>query len=158
MQSGIVCVSLLGMALAFGILAPGAQSRLPDAPGKDMVLKVCAGCHDPEVVAAQKLGRDDWADKISHMAELGAKGTEAEFYQVLDYLSTHFTNGTPKVNVNKAAAKEIEIVLELSGKEAESLVRFREQNGRFKSLDDLKKVPDLDAAKVESRKERLQFD
>jgi competence protein ComEA len=158
MQSAKVCAGMLGTALAVGFSAWGAQSKLPEAPGKKVVEKVCSGCHDPVVIATLKLNRDQWADKISHMSELGAKGTEAEFYQVLDYISTHFNSGIPKVNVNAAEAKEIEIVLELTSAEADSLVKFREQNGNFKGVDDLKKVPDLEGAKIEARKERLEFE
>ncbi len=34
---------------------------------------------------------------------------------------------------------------------------YREANGNFKTLDDLKKVPGLDAVKIESKKDRLEF-
>ena len=156
--SHFVWMGLAAVIWMAGASLSDAQSRLPDGPGKDVVMKVCAGCHDPEVVAAQKLSRDEWGDKISHMVELGAKGTEAEFYQVLDYLSAHFSNTPPKVNVNTAPAKEIETVLQLSDKEAAALVHYREQNGNFKTLDDVKKVPGLDAAKLESAKDRVVFE
>ena len=32
-------------------------------------------------------------------------------------------------------------------------MRYREKNGRFKSLDDLKKVPGLDFKKIDSRRD-----
>ncbi len=156
--SHFVWVGLFGFIWMAGASVSDAQSQLPDGPGKDVVLKVCAGCHDPEVVAAQKLSRDEWGDKISHMVELGAKGSEAEFYQVLDYLSVHFSNAPPKVNVNKASAQDIETMLQLTGKEAAALVHYREQNGKFKTLDDVKKVPGLDAAKLDSAKDRVVFE
>jgi competence protein ComEA len=59
--------------------------------------------------------------------------------------------------VNKAAAKELAEGLELSLKDAEAMVRYRDANGSFKSPDDLKKVPGLDAAKIASLRERLEF-
>ena len=46
---------------------------------------------------------------------------------------------------------------EISAKEAEAIVRFREQNGDFKTLDDLKKVSGVDPAKIQARKDRLEF-
>jgi len=36
-------------------------------------------------------------------------------------------------------------------------VEYRGKNGDFKSIDDLKKVPDLDAKKVDLKKDRLAF-
>jgi competence ComEA-like helix-hairpin-helix protein len=33
--------------------------------------------------------------------------------------------------------------------------RYREQNGRFKTVDDLKKVPGLDFKKIESRRDAI---
>jgi len=130
---------------------------LPDKPGKPVLVKVCGACHEPDVVAAEKLSRDEWSDKISHMVELGAKGTEPELYQILDYLTANFGTGPAKVNVNKADAKELAGALEWTTAEAEAVVKYREQNGGFKTLGDLKKVPGLQAAKVDSAKDKLEF-
>ena len=40
---------------------------------------------------------------------------------------------------------------------AEALVRFRSQHGSFKTLEDLKKVPGIDVAKLIARKDRIAF-
>lgn len=80
--------------------------------------------------------------------------TQPERDKIVEYLAKSFP---AKVNVNKAEAKEIETALELSAAECAAIVRYREQMGDFKSLDDLKKVPGLDAGKMESRKDRLEF-
>jgi competence ComEA-like helix-hairpin-helix protein len=40
---------------------------------------------------------------------------------------------------------------------AEAIVKYRDERGRFGAIEDLKKVPGLDAAKVEARKDRLVF-
>jgi competence protein ComEA len=37
------------------------------------------------------------------------------------------------------------------------IVEYREKNGPFKSIDALKKVPGVDAAKIEAKKDRLAF-
>jgi competence protein ComEA len=47
--------------------------------------------------------------------------------------------------------------LAITPKEAAAIVAYREKNGSFKALEDLKKVPDLDYAKVEAKKDRIQF-
>jgi DNA uptake protein ComE-like DNA-binding protein len=42
-------------------------------------------------------------------------------------------------------------------KVAEAIVAARVQTGGFRSLDDLAKVPGLDASKIEGRKARILF-
>jgi competence protein ComEA len=37
------------------------------------------------------------------------------------------------------------------------VIEYRKKNGDFKSLDDLKKVPDVDAKKLDAKKDRLAF-
>jgi competence protein ComEA len=80
--------------------------------------------------------------------------TEKEREQIVDYLARNFTK---RVNVNKATAQEIETGLEISAKEAAAIVAYREKNGGIKSLDDLKKVPGLEARVVESNQRRVEF-
>jgi competence protein ComEA len=38
-------------------------------------------------------------------------------------------------------------------REAAAVIQYREKHGRFKSVDDLKKVPGLDFKKIESRRD-----
>ena len=37
------------------------------------------------------------------------------------------------------------------------IIQYRNKNGDFHSIDDLKKVPGVDAAKIEAKKDRLVF-
>ena len=80
--------------------------------------------------------------------------TDAEIETIVDYLARNFGS---KVNVNKAAAEELAAVLELPRAGASAIVEYREKNGSFKSLDDLKRVPELDWKAIESKKDRLDF-
>jgi competence protein ComEA len=130
------------------------QDTLPDGPGKDMLKRVCSGCHGPENVAGLAKTRSDWEALVGNMASTGAQGTDDEFNQIVDYLAAYF----PKtVNVNKAAAKDLAAGLWISSKEAEAMVHYREQNGNFKSIDDIAKVPGVDAAKIAAKKKILEF-
>ena len=81
------------------------------------------------------------------------KITHADKDKVITYLATAFPNPT---NVNKATAKELETALEISSAEAEAVVAYRTKNGDFKTLNDLKKVPEV-AAKVDAKKTRVVF-
>ncbi len=94
---------------------------------------------------------------IDRMVERGAKATDEEFEETLDYLTWNFPVLT-KVNVNKATAAEFENNLGFTAKEAEAIVRHREQNGAFRRIADLRKVPGLDRQKLEFKKTRFAYE
>ena len=64
---------------------------LPTGPGHATVMKVCSGCHAPEVVAQQRLTSEGWHDIVEKMADHGALGTDAEFAEITDYLVRNFS-------------------------------------------------------------------
>ena len=84
------------------------------------------------------------------MVKIGAKGTDEQFERVIRVLLRTLT----KVNVNTAPAQEIAPVLDMTDATAEALVKYRTEHGSFKTLEDLKKIPGVDAAKLNARKER----
>ena len=131
-----------------------AESPLPPGPGRDVLMKVCSACHSPENVVGLAKNKEDWKALVSDMATQGAQGTDQEFNLIVDYLVSNFPD---KINVNKANAQLLETVLDLSQKEANAVVHSRDQNGNFRSLDDLFKVPGIDAKKLEARKDRIEF-
>jgi competence protein ComEA len=45
----------------------------------------------------------------------------------------------------------------LTDTEAAAVVDYRKKNGDFKTIDDLKKVPDVDGKKLDAKKDRLAF-
>jgi competence protein ComEA len=59
--------------------------------------------------------------------------------------------------VNKATSAQLQSGLGLNAAEADAVIAYRKKNGDFKTIDDLKKVPDLDAKKVDAKKEHLAF-
>ncbi len=134
------------------------STELPPGAGRDTVMRVCSKCHSPNILVANPRDRQGWEDTITKMAGLGAMATDDEFTEILEYLAKNVTpQATAKVNMNKATAAEMESSLELSVKEAEAVVSYRTKNGDFKSLEDVKKVPDVDAKKLDAKKDRLTF-
>jgi competence protein ComEA len=129
-------------------------SELPAGEGKDTLIRVCSKCHSPDNVIANGQAREGWENTITKMAGFGAVGTDDEFTAILDYLVKNFPAA---INVNKATAAQLESGLGLSTAEAEGVIQYREKNGDFKTIDDLKKVPDLDAEKLDAKKARLAF-
>jgi competence protein ComEA len=97
-----------------------------------------------------------WDAKVTEMLQEEPDVTPQERATIIEYLSANFRPGG-KIYINKARAKDLEAALEISTSEAEAMFRYREEKGNFKSLDDLKKVPGLNAAKIETKKDRLEF-
>src|ERR1051325_3787876 len=136
------------------LAAPGMAQEIPECAGKETTLQVCGNCHEPEVLLKHRQGRDEWVATMQKMIEAGAEGTPEQFKEVLEYLAK---NLAPKVNVNKLSAVELEVSLGLTAKEAAAIVKYRTDHGAFQTVDDLKKVPDLDFKKIEAQKARLVF-
>jgi len=130
-----------------------AQDPFPESAGKPALLKVCGNCHAAETVIQSLRTRQEWSDVIDQMARFGAEASDQEFDQILTYLSRHFS----PIKVNKAAAKDLESFLDVPAAVAEAIVDYRSKNGDFKTLDDVKRVPGLDADRIEARKARIAF-
>jgi competence protein ComEA len=152
--------SLAALWLSAASLPGIAQSlKLPDGAGKEATEKVCGMCHGAELVLGRQETRETWSAIVDDMIQRGASGSEEEFYQVVDYLAKNFSPTSPvaKINVNKATAKDLESALKLPAKDAAAIVQQRTAKGDFKSLDELVKVPGIDARRLAANKNRLAF-
>ena len=149
-------VATFGIGVVLFLTVAKAQEKLPAGPGRETMKRICGACHGAENVAGMAKTREEWGALVGEMVADGAQGTEAEFNEIVDYLATAFPK-TPKINVNKATASDLAGGLELTAKEAEAIVHYREEKGSFKSLEDVEKVPGVDSKKIEAKKDRLTF-
>jgi mono/diheme cytochrome c family protein len=79
------CVLLLAaFAPAFG-QAP--VSQLPDGPNRETVQRICSGCHSVQMFVGRGMTREQWGGVVSNMIGRGAKVSDEEFDQVVDYLA-----------------------------------------------------------------------
>jgi competence protein ComEA len=161
---GIWRCALFSVALALlagGVLvkrSAGQGKPMPEGPGKEETQKICSQCHELEQALSARYDRAGWQRTLDKKIAIGAKGTEKEFRAVLEYLVKNFhADEVPKINVNKAAAIEFESGLSLRRSQAAAIIRYRDKNGPFKSIEDLKKIPGVDAEKIEAKKDRLIF-
>jgi quinoprotein glucose dehydrogenase len=69
---------------------PSTQNHLPPGPGHDLTVRVCSGCHSPEVAANQRLTPQEWNSLVQSMAARGAVATDNEFDQITSYLARSF--------------------------------------------------------------------
>ena len=152
----VVWALLLAGAVGWPTAALTAQTVLPEAPGRDVTVRLCANCHGAETVASVRHTPEGWRDVIARMVAAGAEGTEEELNTVVQYLTTQFpAEAQQALNLNTARAVELESVAGLLRKEAAALLAHREKHGPCKQLEDLKKVEGLDYKKIEARKARL---
>lgn len=144
---------VLATALISAALPSNAEG-LPDGPGKDLVEAICSECHTTERIAAQQLTKPQWEAKVLEMLQEAPDVKQSERDTIIEYLAKNFP---ARANVNKADAKELQAALEISPESAAAIVQYRKQNGSFKTLDDLKKVPGVDAAKLDAKREIIDF-
>jgi competence protein ComEA len=149
-----VGVRLSGFLLFLLAWSACAQT-LPDGPGKETFQAICSRCHAPDAVIGKQGSKQWWQSKVTEMLQEDTDVSESDVDTIVAYLAKNFP--VVKINVNKARAKDLETGLELTASESEAIVHYREAKGNFKTLDDLKKVPGLDAVKIESKKDRLEF-
>ena len=107
-------------------------------------------------MAAKRHTREEWEEVVVQMINAGAQGSDDDMNLVVDYLTEHFSKSA-KVNVNKASVSELVEILGLASKDANAIVGWRDKNGPFRTADDLKKVPGIDAAKIDAKKDQLVF-
>ncbi len=85
---------ILASALSLSVLAGPALADdfklLPEGPGRDVTVRVCAQCHSPEIAAQQSLDAAGWKALVDQMANNGANGTDAEFDTITKYLTVAF--------------------------------------------------------------------
>ena len=131
--------------------AQAPPDKLPEAPGKSVVVMVCTSCHDSSIMTDAPRTVESWVDVMYLMKDFGATLTDEQSKTVTDYLVTNLA----LLEVNKAEAAHMTLVFGVSDTVAADVVAYRDKQGGFKTIDDLKKAPGLDAAKIESLKERL---
>ena len=135
-------------------LVPLAQAQdLPEGKGKDVIEQVCGACHGTDLIASRRATKQGWSYLVDDMVSRGASATNEQIQTINDYLSKNLG----QVNVNKGPSSELASVLEITSGQADAIVKYRMDHGDFKTVDDLKKVPGLETAKLDSKKDRVVF-
>jgi mono/diheme cytochrome c family protein len=85
----LVLISALLAMAATPVLADDFKA-LPAGPGRDVMVRVCAQCHSPEIAAQQTLDAPGWKALVDQMANNGANATDVEFDTIAKYLAASF--------------------------------------------------------------------
>jgi competence ComEA-like helix-hairpin-helix protein len=159
----ILKVAVLAAAIALSVGAyqnavEGAED-LPEGPGKTLVVQKCAKCHGIDQFSWARHSKEEWDVLIDKMTEEGLELSEDDYQTAVGYLSKFLSRDAPpaKIKVNRLGAAVLEERLGITDKEAEAIVKHREQNGPFKSWQDVAKVPGVDAKKIEAAKDLIQI-
>lgn len=138
--------------------AVGAFAQLPEGAGKAEVERLCGTCHDVTKAVSLRQNEAGWSATVQKMIDFGARIENDEIVSIVTYLGKAFpVDELPALNINKARAIQMESRLSLKRSEAAAIIRYRKEHGDFASLEDLKKVPGIDFAKIEAKKDSLVF-
>ncbi|MBO0862633.1 MAG: helix-hairpin-helix domain-containing protein [Chloracidobacterium sp.] len=157
-----VRITILVIILAFAVIpfkrtpepVRGAQEKSQEVPAvKETLQKVCGSCHGLDRVTASRRSRAQWEETIDKMVSLGAQGTDEEFTSILNYLVRQYG----RVNVNTATTDEIAEAVGLSAKEAEAIVKYRQEKGKFDNFEALSKAPGVALEKLEKNRDAISF-
>jgi competence protein ComEA len=142
-----------------GTESHAAKPDLPPGEGKDLLVKQCIGCHQLTMVTTQHKSESGWTDTIVEMRNRGAEGSDEDMEKIVHYLTANFgpQAATARVNVNSAQVADMVAGLSLTQAEADAIVTYRTKNGKYKDLAGLKQVPGVDAAKIDTAKDRIDF-
>ena len=142
-------------ASAASSAASAAQSRpgeLPEGEGRDVVEAICSNCHGLDQVAAQRRTRGEWEYLVEDMASRAGAGAD-DIKAIVGYVVAHFG----RANVNNAPESDLVVIVDLTQAEATAIVEYRKKEGDYRTLEDLRKVPALDFARIQARKDRIVF-
>lgn len=138
--------------------AQAAHPEFPPGQGREAVFRLCTKCHSPTIVLAYGQNREGWENTITKMVRLGATGSDEDFTDISDYLTANFPpSNVPRLFVNKATDQQLATMLEISLDDAKVITAYRDKIGGFKSIDDMKKTPNVDSKKIDAKKDNLVF-
>jgi competence ComEA-like helix-hairpin-helix protein len=152
----VVVAAALAVRAAVGAAASAQQPQvevLPDAPGKQLVEQVCATCHGVDLLVPSSRTAAQWRDTMGAMKTAGAKASDEDWKTIVEYIMGNIAF----LNVNKATVEDVRLVFAVPEKVAQAIVAVRDEQGGFKTIDDLKQIPDLDQKRVEEVKGRVTF-
>jgi competence protein ComEA len=144
--------------MATALLFPTARAVDASSPPTDLVREakslqaVCGQCHNLQIVTDTPRSLDDWRDTMQKMVDRGASGTDDQYDDILDYLHRTMTT----IDVNSADAAELATVLNVP-EATVKLIIARRSAKKFADLADLKTIPGIDAAAIDSKAKMLYF-
>jgi hypothetical protein len=102
-------IAAAAAALCLGVVGPvlaqAPEDLLPAGPGKDVVVRVCTGCHDATQFAYARYTPDGWDNEITKMQSAGAEMTAEEQLAISAYLAKNLPKPAPDAPAPLSDAK-----------------------------------------------------
>jgi mono/diheme cytochrome c family protein len=95
MRLARTCALLLAGCAPLFALGQAPVSQLPDGPNRETVERVCSGCHSVQMFVGRGMTREQWGGVVSNMIGRGAKISDQEFDQIVEYLGKTLPPGRP---------------------------------------------------------------
>jgi cytochrome c oxidase cbb3-type subunit 3 len=89
------CLLLVASFAPLAAFGQAPTSQLPDGPNRETVQRVCSGCHSAQMVLGRQMTREQWGSTVSNMISRGAKISDEEYDQIVDYLAKSFPANVP---------------------------------------------------------------
>jgi competence ComEA-like helix-hairpin-helix protein len=132
----------------------GSEPVLPDGKGKTELKNTCSQCHALNVIAQKRRTKQEWSTIVDQMQERGAQATDEQVDLIIGYLAAHFGK---LIYINQASAEDIQDAFAMTPQEAAAMLKYRQESGNFKNLDDLLNMPGVDAQKIRKQSDNIVF-
>src|ERR1700677_658610 len=87
MRFTCICVLLLAGLAPLSAFGQAPVSQLPDGPNRETVQRICSGCHSVQMFLGRGMTREQWGGVVSNMIGRGAKISDQEFDEIVNYLA-----------------------------------------------------------------------
>lgn len=87
---------------------------------------------------------------------LASTHNSMEYIRTSDASQTHTRSIEEKININEAGVSELQTITGIGEKTAASIIKYREEHGRFSTIEDIMKVPGIKEQRFSSIKEYIE--
>jgi competence protein ComEA len=124
------------------------------AAGEQTTGAVCTQCHGWDMIfGGPRQTPDQWDFIVSDMLSRGAQATSEQASLIKRYLK--WTWGA--VWINSATPQDLVQVIGLPEEDAEAVIAWREEHGKFTDLEGLKEVPGIDPSAIDAQADAIMF-
>jgi cytochrome c oxidase cbb3-type subunit 3 len=119
------CVLLLAGFAPMFAFGQAPASQLPDGPNREVAQRICSGCHSVQMFVGRGMTPEQWGGVVSNMIGRGAKISDQEFDQIVDYLGKTLPPGKEtgaSAAVAKAAPMHKKSLIDQAGADDKQIV------------------------------------
>ena len=125
-----------------------------DVKAEETYTRTCIKCHPADRISGSRRTRIQWEEVMTTMQTArGAIIPDEDWDVVLNFLVKQHG----RVNVNRATVDDLVEVLGVPTATAETIVKFRKEQGNFTDFDAFARVPGLDLEKMEKLRDAISF-